>query len=105
MALVYIFIELMAVVIVELVSVKGFRFFGAVDGLSMEYYAMRCPMAEITVRNKVNNTLDSNATLAAGLLRMHFHDCFVEINSNHDSLANGPTQSITIPKIAIITKQ
>ncbi|KAK9103041.1 hypothetical protein Sjap_020295 [Stephania japonica] len=77
MALVHRFIGLIAVMIVE-ESVKGFRFYGAVDGLSMEYYAMRCPMAEITVRNTVNRAVDSDATLAAGLLRMHFHDCFIE---------------------------
>ncbi|KAK9143073.1 hypothetical protein Syun_012473 [Stephania yunnanensis] len=35
-------------------------------------------MAEIIVRNTMNNALDSDATLAVGLLKMHFHDYFVE---------------------------
>ncbi|KAI3841252.1 hypothetical protein MKW92_023467 [Papaver armeniacum] len=53
------------------------RFSGSY-GLSMIYYGMRCPMVEMLVRNTVNRALDADPSLAAGLLRMHFHDCFVE---------------------------
>ncbi|PIA35679.1 hypothetical protein AQUCO_03500197v1 [Aquilegia coerulea] len=60
-----------------LMVITSARRFG-VHGLSMIYYGMRCPLAENIVRDTVNNALQSDPTLAAGLLRMHFHDCFIE---------------------------
>ncbi|CAI9773651.1 unnamed protein product [Fraxinus pennsylvanica] len=55
---------------------SGLRF--GVEGLSMNYYIMNCPFAEGIIKNTVNMALQSDPTLAAGLVRMHFHDCFVE---------------------------
>ncbi|KAK7356845.1 hypothetical protein VNO80_16124 [Phaseolus coccineus] len=54
----------------------GFRF-GA-DGLNMNYYLMSCPFIEPVVKNTVNRALMEDPTLAAGLIRMHFHDCFIQ---------------------------
>ncbi|GLT26663.1 hypothetical protein SLA2020_017130 [Shorea laevis] len=52
--------------------------FGAVDGLNMDYYQMTCPFAEMIVKYTVNRALQNDPTLAAALVRMHFHDCFIE---------------------------
>lgn len=60
--------------------VSGFRF--GVDGLSMDYYLMRCPFAEQIVKNIVSRALQDDPTLAAGLVRMHFHDCFIEVSTS-----------------------
>ncbi|KZV42470.1 peroxidase 47-like [Dorcoceras hygrometricum] len=67
---------------------------GVADGLSMNYYLFSCPMAEVIVKNTVANALQSDPTLAAALLRMHFHDCFVQgcdasilIDSTKDNVA------------------
>ncbi|KAK0605822.1 hypothetical protein LWI29_031074 [Acer saccharum] len=49
-----------------------------VDGLSMQYYMMSCPFADLIIKNTVNNALQADPTLAAALVRMHFHDCFIE---------------------------
>ncbi|KAM3342131.1 peroxidase 47 [Capsicum galapagoense] len=66
------------------IIVNGWRFdggggYGLVDGLRMDYYyLMNCPFAEGIVKNTVNRHLQADPTLAAALVRMHFHDCFVE---------------------------
>lgn len=62
----------------------GFGFgygFGAGGGLDMNYYLMSCPFVEPVVKNVVNRALENDPTLAAGLIRMHFHDCFIEVLS------------------------
>lgn len=55
----------------------GFRF-GA-DGLSMNYYIFNCPFVEPIVRSTVASALQSDPTLAAALVRMHFHDCWIQV--------------------------
>ncbi|KAL3336144.1 hypothetical protein AABB24_032066 [Solanum stoloniferum] len=42
------------------------------------YFMMNCPFAEGIVKNIVNRHLQADPTLAAALVRMHFHDCFVQ---------------------------
>ncbi|KAK4283236.1 hypothetical protein QN277_000211 [Acacia crassicarpa] len=46
--------------------------------LSMDYYVMSCAFVEPVVRNIVNQALEDDPNLAAGLIRMHFHDCFIQ---------------------------
>lgn len=67
------------VLIMEMIVISGLRY-GVVDGLSMQYYLMNCPFAEQIVKNTVNRALQGDPTLAAALLRMHFHDCFIQVN-------------------------
>uniref|UniRef100_A0A9I9CYJ5 peroxidase n=2 Tax=Cucumis melo TaxID=3656 RepID=A0A9I9CYJ5_CUCME len=42
------------------------------------FYSFSCPKAESIVRNTVESYMKTDPTIAAGLLRLHFHDCFVQ---------------------------
>ncbi|KAF8044939.1 hypothetical protein N665_5972s0002 [Sinapis alba] len=45
--------------------------------LDLDYYRFRCPQVESIVRRVTFQYVSRRPTLAAALLRMHFHDCFV----------------------------
>lgn len=48
-------------------------------GLKTGFYSSTCPKAEAIVRSTVEAHYKNDPTVAAGLLRLHFHDCFVEV--------------------------
>lgn len=53
------------------------------DGqLSVGFYVETCPDAEAIVRAAVREAALSDSTIPAVLLRLHFHDCFVEVLSS-----------------------
>lgn len=47
------------------------------QGLREGFYSLSCPDAEFVVFEVVKNAFINNAEVAPGLIRMHFHDCFV----------------------------
>ncbi|KFK29773.1 hypothetical protein AALP_AA7G177300 [Arabis alpina] len=46
--------------------------------LSFNFYAGSCPVAEFLVRNTVRTAFSSDPTIPGKLLRLLFHDCFVQ---------------------------
>ena len=47
--------------------------------LNTGFYSSSCPKAEAIVRSTVESYFKKDPTIAAGLLRLHFHDCFVQV--------------------------
>ncbi|XP_002277612.2 peroxidase 64 [Vitis vinifera] len=47
------------------------------NALSSNYYDKTCPDVESTVTNAVRQAVMADKKVAAALLRMHFHDCFI----------------------------
>ncbi|CAN1189028.1 Peroxidase N1 [Linum perenne] len=58
------------------------------------FYSTSCPRAESIVRSTVQSHFNSDPTIAPGILRMHFHDCFVH-GCDGSILLDGPTSEKT----------
>ncbi|XP_020208138.1 peroxidase 44 [Cajanus cajan] len=66
--------------------------------LRVGFYSSTCPSAETIVRDVVQKRFNQDKSIAAALLRMHFHDCFVK--GCDASLLIDPTSTRTSEKIA-----
>ncbi|XP_076938450.1 peroxidase 12-like [Bidens hawaiensis] len=67
-----------------------------VEGLSWNFYECSCPNLESIVRTQMERVIAEDVTLAAALLRLHFHDCFVQGCDGSvllDGSASGPVDS------------
>ncbi|CAM0885484.1 unnamed protein product [Alopecurus aequalis] len=49
-----------------------------VNGLSFDFYKAKCPQAESIVFNFLRDAIRKDVGLAPALIRIHFHDCFVQ---------------------------
>lgn len=50
-----------------------------VRGLSYTFYSKTCPTLKSIVRTELKKVFKNDIAQAAGLLRIHFHDCFVQV--------------------------
>lgn len=60
--------------------VLALLFVGSNGQLSATFYSSTCPNVSSIVRGVVENALSSDARAGASLIRLHFHDCFVDVN-------------------------
>ncbi|XP_044958618.1 cationic peroxidase SPC4-like [Hordeum vulgare subsp. vulgare] len=73
-------------------------------GLSFDFYWQTCPRAESIVREFVQEAVRKDIGLAAGLLRLHFHDCFVQgcdASVLLDGSATGPGEQQAPPNLTL----
>lgn len=62
--------------------------------LQLNFYAKSCPKAEKIVLDYVNQHIPNAPSLAAALIRMHFHDCFVRVSTHFNKLLRVNFQNI-----------
>lgn len=73
----------------------------SVGALTVGYYDRTCSSAESIVRGAVRSAVSSDRTIAASLLRLHFHDCFVQGCDASILLTGSGTEQTAFPNQSI----
>ncbi|KAK1286064.1 Cationic peroxidase 1 [Acorus calamus] len=63
--------------------------------LSSTFYDSSCPRALSTIKSMVNSAVSNEYRMGASLLRLHFHDCFVQLGGPSWSVQLGRRDSTT----------
>ncbi|KAA8546592.1 hypothetical protein F0562_002669 [Nyssa sinensis] len=75
-----------------------------VSGLSWTFYQSSCPELESIIRKHLKKIFKEDIGQAAGLLRLHFHDCFVQGCDGSvllDGSASGPSEQEATPNLTL----
>uniref|UniRef100_A0A2P2IMM2 Peroxidase n=2 Tax=Rhizophora mucronata TaxID=61149 RepID=A0A2P2IMM2_RHIMU len=78
-----------------------------VNGLSWTFYKSSCPSVECVIRKHLKKVFEDDIGQAAGLLRLHFHDCFVQGCDGSvllDGSASGPSEQDAPPNLTLRAK-
>ncbi|WCJ43320.1 Peroxidase superfamily protein [Euphorbia peplus] len=75
-----------------------------VNGLSWTFYKSSCPKVESIIEKELKKVFKKDVEQAAGLLRLHFHDCFVlgcDGSVLLDGSAGGPSEKSELPNLSL----
>ncbi|KAK9072151.1 hypothetical protein SSX86_008583 [Deinandra increscens subsp. villosa] len=75
-----------------------------VTSLSYTFYQTTCPQLESIIQQNLRTVFSSDIGQAAGLLRLHFHDCFVQGCDGSvllDGSASGPSEKDAPPNLSL----
>ncbi|AES63438.1 putative peroxidase [Medicago truncatula] len=71
------------------------------QGTRVGFYSSTCSQAESIVKSTVASHVNSDSSLAPGLLRMHFHDCFVQGCDASVLVAGSGTEKTAFPNLGL----
>ena len=71
------------------------------QGTRVGFYSAACPRVESIVRSTVQSHFRSNPTVAPGLLRMLFHDCFVQGCDASILISGSNTERTAVPNLLL----
>ncbi|XP_062077176.1 cationic peroxidase 2-like [Humulus lupulus] len=71
------------------------------QGTKVGFYSKTCPKAESIISSTVQTHFKSNPRIAPGILRMHFHDCFVRGCDGSILIAGSSTEKTAAPNSGI----
>ncbi|PON68768.1 Peroxidase [Parasponia andersonii] len=77
---------------------------GNADGLKLGFYERTCPSAESVITKTTHQYISREPTLAAPLLRLNFHDCFVRGCDGSvllNSTKNNQAEKAALPNLSI----
>ncbi|XP_027090556.1 peroxidase 12-like [Coffea arabica] len=74
------------------------------EGLSASFYHSSCPKVTTIIRHHLKKIFEDDIGQAAGLLRLHFHDCFVQgcdASVLLDGSHSGPSEKDAPPNLSL----
>ncbi|XP_039008681.1 peroxidase 25-like [Hibiscus syriacus] len=74
---------------------------GQGSGLQNGFYSSSCPKAEAVVRSIVESHFNNDPPVAAGLLRLHFHDCFVQGCDSSVLISGSSSERSALPNLGL----
>ncbi|KAK9673080.1 hypothetical protein RND81_12G144300 [Saponaria officinalis] len=91
-------LTLLAILLMFLLSSKHIE-----ADLRVGFYHDKCPSAEAIIRYEVSIAFSSNRGIAPGLVRLHFHNCFVRDQSlTNQAEKDGPPNGISSRGLEVI---
>jgi len=76
-------------------------FQGANGALQVGFYDSSCSSAESIVKSAVQSAVSADRTIAASIIRLHFHDCFVQGCDASILLTGTGTEQTAVPNLSV----